>query len=318
MGVPTDLSLSSCLSLRDDSQSLRAILPPPQDRRTAMLFSGDWVGVERRMRLGRVQSPLGPRLAQISDDCRLALPPGGAQLPGVDVPPLEDELALHAGLLLVPLRPGKIVAVGRNYPSHAEELGNSVPSRPLIFLKAPSSVVGPGEPIVLPPDSRQVEHEAELGIVIGARCRHVARSDFSRVVAGYVAVNDVTARDLQKKDGQFARAKGFDSFCPLGPWLETDLDPSALRIRCRVNGELRQDGSTEDMAFPPDLLIAAISRVMTLHPGDVLCTGTPAGVGPLSSGDVVEVDIRGLGVLENPVVAEEGVPFQEPPISEAP
>ncbi len=262
------------------------------------------------MRLARIRTPAGVRVTRISDDGASALPPGDAWLPGIDDFPLEDEIPLSSANLEVPLRPSKVVAIGRNYRAHAAELDNVVPERPLIFLKAPSSVIGPGQRILLPPDSSRVEHEAELGVVIGRRCRHVLPEDFASVVAGYVAVNDVTARDLQKSDGQFARGKGFDTFCPIGPWLETDLNPLDVEVLCRVNGELRQQGRTSQMVFSVPTLVAAISRVMTLLPGDVIASGTPSGVSRLYHGDVVQVEIEGLGVLESHVRNDEDAPAQ--------
>jgi len=260
------------------------------------------------MRLARIRTADGIRVARISDDGARALNPRGHCLPGIDDPELQHEIPLSPANLAAPLRPSKVVAIGRNYHAHARELDNEVPERPLIFLKAPSSVIGPGERILLPPDSARVEHEAELGVVIAATCKHVAAVDFASVIAGYVALNDVTARDLQRSDGQFARAKGFDSFCPIGPWMETQLDPSDLAITCRVNGELRQQGRTSQMVFPVPVLVAAISRVMTLHPGDIIATGTPAGVSQLHDGDRVEVEVEGIGVLENAVRNDPAAP----------
>jgi 2-keto-4-pentenoate hydratase/2-oxohepta-3-ene-1,7-dioic acid hydratase in catechol pathway len=206
--------------------------------------------------------------------------------------------------LLAPAAPTKIVAVGRNYAEHAAEFGNSPPPEPLLFLKPPSAVIAPGEAIVLPSLSRQVDHEAELAVVIGRRCRRVRREDALDYVLGYTCANDVTARDLQKRDGQWARAKGFDTFCPLGPWVVTGLDPAGLEVVGRVNGETRQHGYTRDFLFPLPVLIEYASAAMTLEPGDVLLTGTPAGVGPLHAGDTVEIEVSGIGVLGNPVVAE--------------
>ncbi len=197
----------------------------------------------------------------------------------------------------------KIVCVGRNYLEHARELGNEVPERPLLFLKPPSALIGDGEAIVLPPESSRVEHEGEIAVVIGARALGVPREEAMRYVSGYAPLNDVTARDLQKSDGQWTRAKGFDTFCPLGPIVSADgIDPRNLEVSCRVNGELRQHGRAADMAFDIPMLIAYISSIMTLEPGDVIATGTPAGVGPLHPGDVVEVEIPGVGTLRNPVV----------------
>ena len=206
--------------------------------------------------------------------------------------------------LLAPTVPSKIVCVGRNYVDHAKELGNEVPKVPLIFLKAPSSVIADGEAVLLPPQSTQVEHEGELVAVIGKRGRNVTAESAKEYILGYTIGNDVTARDLQKTDGQWTRAKGFDTFCPFGPWIDTDFDPSDALITCRVNGQMRQLSSTRDMIFNIGVMIAYISSVMTLEPGDLVFTGTPAGVGALKPGDVVEVEIDGLGVLKNPVKAE--------------
>jgi 2-keto-4-pentenoate hydratase/2-oxohepta-3-ene-1,7-dioic acid hydratase in catechol pathway len=203
-------------------------------------------------------------------------------------------------------RPGKIVCVGRNYVEHAKELGNVVPERPLLFMKPPSAVIGDGDSIVLPTDSERVDHEGEIGVVIGRRLRHARAEDVVAALAGITCVNDVTARDLQKTDGQWTRAKGFDTFCPVGPRLVplAEAPPLAeLEVLCRVNGVERQRGSAAHMAFDVATLVAYISRVMTLEPGDLIATGTPAGVGPLAAGDVVEVEIPGVGVLRNPVEA---------------
>ncbi len=202
-----------------------------------------------------------------------------------------------------PLRPGKIVAVGLNYRPHIVEMGLPLPGEPLLFLKAVSSLLPAGEPIVLPPESSQVEHEGELAVVIGRACRKVSPGDAPAFILGYTIANDVTARDLQKKDGQWARAKSFDTFCPAGPEVVPGLDPSDLALETRVNGELRQSARTSEMLFPPAVLVAAISRVMTLLPGDLILTGTPGGVGPLRDGDTVEVAIERIGALRNPVRA---------------
>jgi len=204
--------------------------------------------------------------------------------------------------ILCPVSPGKIVGVGRNYLAHAHELGNEVPREPLLFLKPPSSVIGPGDEVFLPSISKQVDYEGELAIVVGTNCRDIDQDDWRDYVLGFTCANDVTARDLQKKDGQFTRAKGFDTFCPLGPCIETELDPSDLGIRTRRNGEVVQEGRTSLMIVPVGGLLAFISTIMTLDPGDVILTGTPAGVGPLSDGDEVEVEIEGIGTLLSPVV----------------
>jgi 2-keto-4-pentenoate hydratase/2-oxohepta-3-ene-1,7-dioic acid hydratase in catechol pathway len=200
------------------------------------------------------------------------------------------------------LSPTKIVCVGRNYAAHARELGNDVPERPLLFLKPPSSLAGDGDPIMLPAESQRVEHEAEIGIVIGRRARHVSAGEALACVAGYLPVNDVTARDLQKLDVQFTRAKGFDTFCPAGVPAAHD-DWRGLEVIGRVNGAVRQHGRATDMMFGVPEIIAYISRIMTLEPGDIIATGTPEGVGPLEPGDVVEVEVMGIGRISNPVEA---------------
>lgn len=206
--------------------------------------------------------------------------------------------------LLAPVDPGKIVCVGRNYAAHAAELGNEVPKEPLIFLKPPSAIIGPGEAIVLTPQSQRVEHEGELALIVGRHCSQLKDSDDAlSYLLGYSCLNDVTARDLQKSDVQFTRAKGFDTFCPVGPHIETQLDPTNVLVEAHVNGALRQSGSTSLMSYPVAFLVRWISRVMTLIPGDLIATGTPAGVGPLVAGDTVEVSIGGVGVLRNPVQA---------------
>jgi 2-keto-4-pentenoate hydratase/2-oxohepta-3-ene-1,7-dioic acid hydratase in catechol pathway len=206
--------------------------------------------------------------------------------------------------LLSPVLPSKVVAVGRNYAEHARELGNEVPSTPLLFLKPSTSVIGTGDVIRLPADSQQVEHEAELAVVIGIPAKDVAREKALDHVLGYTVANDVTARDQQRADGQFTRAKGYDSFCPLGPWIETVLDPFDLHITAGVNGELRQDGRTSQMVHDVPSLIAFASSIMTLLPGDVILTGTPAGVGPIRDGDTVSIEIEGIGTLTNEVRAK--------------
>ena len=201
-------------------------------------------------------------------------------------------------------RPSKIIGVGRNYREHAAELNNVVPDEPLLFLKPATALIGPGEPIVRPRGWQRVDFEGELGVVIARRCRRVAQADALGYVFGYTIVNDVSVRDLQKKDGQWTRAKGFDSFCPVGPAIVSDLDPSRLRVITRVDGVVKQDAPTSDMIFDVATIIAAISRVMTLEPGDLIATGTPAGVGPIAPGNVVEIEIEGIGTLSNPVVEE--------------
>jgi 2-keto-4-pentenoate hydratase/2-oxohepta-3-ene-1,7-dioic acid hydratase in catechol pathway len=214
------------------------------------------------------------------------------------------EYPLSAVRMLAPVEPTKIVCIGRNYAAHAAELGNEIPKEPLMFLKPPSSIVGPGDPILLPKISQKVEHESELCIVIGRSCSHLSDSDDPlSYVLGYSCLNDVTARDLQKTDVQFTRAKGFDTFCPVGPHIETRLNPANVLVECFVDGEKRQSGDTSLMVYPPAFLVRWISRMMSLFPGDIIATGTPAGVGPLTAGQTVEVHVAGIGVLRNPVQA---------------
>ncbi|HEX6870907.1 MAG TPA: fumarylacetoacetate hydrolase family protein [Micromonosporaceae bacterium] len=209
--------------------------------------------------------------------------------------------------LLSPILPSKVVCVGRNYAEHAAEHGAEVPAEPLLFLKPSTAVIGPRDVIRLPPQSRNVEHEAELAVVIGVTgARRADRATAAQAIFGYTCANDVTARDLQRSDGQWTRAKGFDSFCPLGPWIVTGFDPADVEVRCEVNEEVRQLGRTKDMVFDPATLVSYVSHVMTLLPGDVILTGTPAGVSPLVAGDVVTVRIAGIGDLSNPVAALEG------------
>ncbi len=226
----------------------------------------------------------------------------GGDLLGV-MEPTGVMLPLEDVRLLAPVLPGKIIGIGRNYAAHAQEFGNAPPEdEPMIFLKPPSAVISPADAILLPAASRQVDHEAELGVVIGRTVRNIPDDDDPlRYVLGYTCVNDVTARDLQKKDVQFTRAKGFDTFCPIGPWIETEFDPADAMVTGRVNGEVRQQGRTSQMVFPVQRLIKFLAGIMTLMPGDLIATGTPAGVGPLASGDVVEVEVEGIGILRNPV-----------------
>jgi 2-keto-4-pentenoate hydratase/2-oxohepta-3-ene-1,7-dioic acid hydratase in catechol pathway len=205
--------------------------------------------------------------------------------------------------LLAPCRPGKIIGVGLNYRDHALERGKPLPSEPLLFLKPPSAMIGPGDAIVLPAGAGRVDHEAELAIVIGRRARNLAVALAGEAIAGYTCFNDVTARDLQDRDIQFTRAKGFDTFAPIGPWIETDVDPSDLVIEAKLNGALRQRSSTRELIFPPAFLVAYISRIMTLEPGDLIATGTPSGIGPLAAGDTIEITLEGIGTLTNPVRA---------------
>ncbi|MGD0930809.1 MAG: fumarylacetoacetate hydrolase family protein [Candidatus Korobacteraceae bacterium] len=217
----------------------------------------------------------------------------------------KSDLQLSAVRLLAPAEPGKIVCIGRNYREHAKELDHPIPTEPLIFLKPPSSLIGPDDEIRRPAElSQRVDYEGELAVVIGKPCYGLREGDDVKpYILGYTCLNDVTARDLQNKDGQWSRAKGFDTFCPVGPVVTADLDPwKGVRVQTRVNGELRQNGTTADFLFPLDVLIRFISQVMTLEPGDVIATGTPAGVGPVKAGDVVEVTVEGVGTLRNPVV----------------
>ena len=213
-------------------------------------------------------------------------------------------LPLSEVKLFAPVTPSKIVCVGRNYREHAAELGNKVPEEPLLFLKAPSALIASGDNIQLPTASQQVEHEGELGVVIGRTASKLTEDDNPLdYVFGYTCVNDVTARDLQRKDVQFTRGKSFDTFCPVGPWIETELDPANLTVTTRLNSEIKQQGNTADMAFPVGFLIRYISEIMTLYPGDLIATGTPAGVSRMKDGDVVEVEVAGIGVLRNQVVS---------------
>lgn len=203
--------------------------------------------------------------------------------------------------LLAPVAPSKIVCIGRNYAAHAKELGNQVPDEPLLFLKPGSALIGPDDAIVLPPQSQRVEHESEIGVVIGQRLHRADATAAARAIFGLTCVNDVTARDVQRKDVQFTRAKGFDTFCPVGPWIESEFALDALTVSARVNGQERQHGHVGQMIFGIAELTAFISNVMTLEPGDLISTGTPEGVGPLVDGDTVEVEVSGIGVLRNPV-----------------
>ncbi|CAN5462511.1 fumarylacetoacetate hydrolase family protein [soil metagenome] len=212
-----------------------------------------------------------------------------------------ERFALGDVRLLAPILPSKVIAVGRNYAAHAAEMGNDVPDRPLIFLQPSTAVIGTNDVIRLPRDSDQVEFEAELALVIGKVAKDVPREKAHEVIFGYTCANDVTARDQQRADKQFTRAKGHDSFCPIGPWIETVFDPSAVRIRALVNGEVKQDALTSDMVFDVATLVSFMSHVMTLVPGDVILTGTPSGVGPIVNGDTVTIAIDGIGELVNPV-----------------
>ena len=235
--------------------------------------------------------------------------PGTGKIRELSGPPFEAiQLAgrghsLDEVRVLAPVAPSKIVAVGLNYRDHAREMGKKIPEEPLLFLKAPSALNRPGGDIVYPRASKRVDHEAELAVVIGRTAKDVPRKDAASVILGYTCINDVTARDLQVKDGLYARAKGFDTFAPLGPWIETELDPSALAVRCLVNGQVRQDGNTREMAATVPELVEYISHIMTLCPGDVIATGTPPGVGPVKVGDEIRIELEGIGALTNRVVA---------------
>ena len=253
------------------------------------------------MRIARVARPDGPVFVSVADDHVVLL--DGHPFGGVQV---TDQVApLEAVRLLAPIIPSKILCVGRNYAEHAAERGVEVPTEPMIFFKPTTSVIGPGDQIVLPRLSTTVHHEAELAVVIGRLTRNIAVEDAMSAVLGYTCANDVSARDLQASDGQWARAKGFDTFCPLGPWIETDLDPTAgVRVQCSVNGEIRQDGSTSDLVFDVAQLIAYCAAFATLLPGDVILTGTPGGVGPIVDGDSVTVSVQGIGELTNSCIAE--------------
>jgi len=212
------------------------------------------------------------------------------------------EIAWSEADLRAPVRPSKIICIGRNYAAHAKEHGVEPPKEPLLFLKPPSAVIGPGDAIVLPKESKRVEHEAELGVVIGRRVKRATREGALAAIYGYTCVCDVTARDLQRSDGQWSRAKGFDTFCPVGPWVETELDPSNLAITCAVDGTVRQSGRTSQMIFDIPTLIAYASAAMTLEPGDLLVTGTPEGVGPVEPGNRITITIDGIGELAVGVV----------------
>ena len=216
---------------------------------------------------------------------------------------LEAGTPIEKVRLLAPVQPSKILCLGTNYAEHSKEMNEEVPIVPLIFMKPPSAVINPGDKIILPPQSKQIDHEAELVIVMGKRTRNVTAEEAQDYISGYTIGNDVTARDLQRSDRQWTRAKGFDTFCPFGPWIDTEFDPSDALIICKVSGQPRQMASTRDMVFNVGTQVAYISSIMTLEPGDLIFTGTPAGVSPLKPGDVVDIEIEGLGRLSNPVVA---------------
>ena len=246
--------------------------------------------------------------SEVDDIAYGGVEPEGIRLhrgsPFVAWEPTETVIGWDQAKLLAPVIPTKIVAVGRNYVDHAEEMGNEVPETPILFMKPPTSVIGPLQPVRYPAVSNEVHHEAELAVVMGKVTRNIAIEDVGPHILGYTAANDVTARDIQRAESQWTRAKGFDTFCPLGPAIDTELDPQeGLSITARVNDELRQSGSTSDMVFGIGELVAYVSSIMTLLPGDVILTGTPSGVGPVEPGDRMEVEIEGVGVLVNPVVA---------------
>ena len=252
------------------------------------------------MRLCRIATADGPRWGRI--DGELVTPLSGA--PWAYGRPLAGVVPLVAARLLPPCEPTKIVCIGLNYRAHAEEQGKPLPAEPLLFLKAPSALLAPGGDVVLPRQSAQVEFEGELALVIGRRARRVRAAEALAHVLGFTCLDDVSARDIQRREKVYARAKGFDTFCPVGPWLETEVgDPQALAIELRVNGAVRQRGSTSDQIFPVAEVLAFVSEIMTLEPGDLVTTGTPPGVGPLAAGDRVEVEIAGIGTLRHGVVA---------------
>jgi 2-keto-4-pentenoate hydratase/2-oxohepta-3-ene-1,7-dioic acid hydratase in catechol pathway len=213
----------------------------------------------------------------------------------------ETKHALCDLKILSPCVPTKIVAIGLNYRSHAEELGMALPEDPMVFMKPPTAVIGPDEEIIYPGMSSQVDYEGELAVVIGKKCRFVTEEDSEKYIAGYTCFNDVTARDLQKKDVQFTRAKGFDTFAPMGPFIETDINPCNVKIETFLNGKKKQSGNTSDLIFPVRTIVSFLSKIMTLCPGDIIATGTPGGIGPMKRGDVVEVRIEGIGNLQNKV-----------------
>lgn len=260
------------------------------------------------MKYCRFSSAQGPRYGLIESiagaDQITATLESSNGIPDLQRPGKITPQSLASASLLAPVEPSKIVCVGRNYADHAKELGNDVPKEILIFFKPPTSIIAPGEKIERPRISQRVDFEGELAVIIGKRCRKLADGEDVRpYIFGYTCANDVTARDLQKKDDQWARAKGFDTFCPVGPVVTDAVDPwKGLQVETRVNGEVRQSGTTKDFIFPLDAVIRYIASVMTLLPGDLVLTGTPAGVGPLVAGDQVEVSIQDIGTLKNPVV----------------
>jgi len=247
------------------------------------------------MKIARLLHRGEPRYALLEEDKALLL----KGLPSPEPVLTGEEISRAEAKLLAPCTPSKIVALGLNYRNHALELGLPLPQEPLLFLKPPSAVIGPGEKIILPPQSQRVDYEGELAVVIGRRTKAVSPEEALDYVLGYTCFNDVTARDLQKRDGQWIRAKSFDTFAPFGPWIETDLDPADLKIETFLNGERRQNSSTQELVFSVPEIISFVSHVMTLLPGDLIATGTPPGIGPLRSGDTVGIVIQGIGKLTN-------------------
>ncbi len=266
------------------------------------------------MRIARFTTGDEPQFGVVTGDVdALGIPAEDTVLVGLAGDPLhvgvqltDTEVPLSQVRLLAPVLPrSKVVGIGKNYAAHAAEMGGKAPDEPLMFLKPNTSVVGPGDPVFYPRQSSEVHYEGELAVVISRICRDVAPERVADVIYGYTVGNDVTARDLQRSDVQFTRAKGFDSFCPLGPWIETELDVSDLRVTTHLNGDLRQDGTTRDMIHDVPALVAHVSSVMTLLPGDVILTGTPEGVGPMQVGDEVEVTVAGIGSLTNTVASRD-------------
>lgn len=251
------------------------------------------------MKVARFSSGTGARYGIIDGD-EIVVLTGDPMFNGFET--TDERLPLSEIKMLAPVIPrSKVVAIGRNYSEHAKELGNETPTEPMMFLKPNTSVVGPGDAIMLPPQSEHVSFEGELAVVIGSIAKNVAEADADSVIFGYTIANDVTARDLQKKDGQWSRAKGFDTFCPLGPVIETEFEVASQSIRTTVNGDVKQDGTVDQMVHSVASLVAYASSVFTLLPGDLILTGTPAGVGPIVHGDTVEITIEGIGTLSNPV-----------------
>ncbi|HLJ79320.1 MAG TPA: fumarylacetoacetate hydrolase family protein [Acidobacteriaceae bacterium] len=266
------------------------------------------------MKYCRFQTSSGPQYGEVIDRAgapwiERLLPPFPEDPWAKLDPDSFDRIPLAKVTLLAPVVPSKIVCIGRNYREHAAELGNEVPKEPLLFLKAPSSVIAPGEPIQIPGFSNRVDFEGELAVVIGKRASRIGSDeDVTPYIRGYTIVNDVTARDLQRSDGQWSRAKGFDTFCPMGPLVTDEIDPATgLTVETRLNGQIKQHGTTRDLIFDIAFLLRHITAAMTLFPGDVIPTGTPAGVAPMQAGDRVEVSIEGIGSLENPVTKQDPV-----------